>query len=142
MASFVTFRKMINFGQIKNSIRKFSSFIKDENSENKYWEKEYEQKMCDEDAKKESIPYEDLYLSSYNAFQASNATQVDTSQTSQTLTHVDSSGRANMVDVGDKIVTSRSAKAVAEIDIGADAYKLVADNAIKKGDVLSVAQVL
>jgi hypothetical protein len=154
MSPVITFRKVFNFGLIK-SIRPFSSFIKDENSGMKYWETQYKQKTSQDDAK---INYEELYQSSYNAFQASNVdasqtlnydqnttTKIGASKTSnddrKTLTHVDLTGRANMVDVGDKSVTRRSAKAVAEIMIGAEAYKLVADNAIKKGDVLSVAQV-
>ena len=38
-----------------------------------------------------------------------------------------------MVDVGEKKVTKRSATAVASIDIGPEAYKLVSENGIKKG---------
>ena len=102
----------------------------------KYWEKDYT-KIVDADSNK-NVTYEDIYQESYNAHVATLKTSQQSSPLN--LTHVDGTGRANMVDVGDKNVTLRSAKAVAYIDIGADAYKLVSDNAMKKGDVLSVAQ--
>ena len=57
------------------------------------------------------------------------------------LTHVDGSGRAVMVDVGWKQSTKRSATASGEIWLGAKAFKLVKANGIKKGDVLTVAQI-
>ena len=57
------------------------------------------------------------------------------------LTHTDSSGKVKMVDVGDKPETKRTAKAYGTIRLGKDAYGLVKDNKLKKGDVLSVAQI-
>ena len=39
-------------------------------------------------------------------------------------------GKANMVDVGNKDITKRFARAVAIIDIGETAYKLVSDNKV------------
>lgn len=45
-----------------------------------------------------------------------------------------------MVDVQSKPVTRRSATASGRVMIGADAFKLVQKNAMKKGDVLSIAQ--
>ena len=47
------------------------------------------------------------------------------------LSHVNQSGEANMVDVGDKDVTKRFARAVAIINIGETAYNLVANNQVR-----------
>ncbi|XP_063700616.1 molybdenum cofactor biosynthesis protein 1 isoform X1 [Culicoides brevitarsis] len=57
------------------------------------------------------------------------------------LTHTDSKGKARMVDVSAKNVTKRTAIARARICVGKDVYKLVKENQIKKGDVLTVAQI-
>lgn len=57
------------------------------------------------------------------------------------LTHTDSAGRANMVDVGDKRPQRRIARAEGHIALAAETRALVADNALKKGDVLTVAQI-
>jgi cyclic pyranopterin phosphate synthase len=57
------------------------------------------------------------------------------------LTHLDSSGRAHMVDVGDKPVTDRIAIAKGEIVMKRETFELIRDGAIKKGDVLTVAQI-
>ena len=56
------------------------------------------------------------------------------------LTHIDTSGKAKMVDVGDKEETVRKAVACATIFVGEEAFSLVEANRTKKGDVLSVAQ--
>ena len=63
-----------------------------------------------------------------------------TSSSSQDLSHVDPEGRAKMVDVGQKSVTRRTAVARGSITIGETAFRLVQDNNIKKGDVLTVSQ--
>ena len=57
------------------------------------------------------------------------------------LTHADSSGRANMVDVGDKRPQRRRARAEGFIVLADATRALIAENAVKKGDVLTVAQV-
>ena len=57
------------------------------------------------------------------------------------LSHVDQSGRARMVDVGDKPESARTAVAEGSVRMSADAYELVASQAIAKGDVLAVAEV-
>jgi len=59
----------------------------------------------------------------------------------QKLTHVDDSGKARMVDVGDKPETDRSAVAKGEVRMRLDTLNLIRQGAIKKGDVLTVAQV-
>ncbi|KAI8589385.1 Molybdopterin cofactor biosynthesis C domain-containing protein [Geranomyces variabilis] len=61
--------------------------------------------------------------------------------TAPALTHTDSTGRAKMVDVSTKRVTARSATAVGRILLSPLAFKLVSENAIAKGDVLTVAQI-
>ncbi len=57
------------------------------------------------------------------------------------LSHVDDQGRARMVDVGDKPVSDRTAVAQGAVRMSAEAYELVAGQAIAKGDVLAVAEV-
>ena len=61
--------------------------------------------------------------------------------TTSKLTHVDETGRARMVDVGDKQDSARVAIAKGEIVMKPETLALIRDGAIKKGDVLSVAQV-
>ncbi|CAH7208963.1 molybdenum cofactor biosynthesis protein 1 isoform X1 [Phodopus roborovskii] len=60
--------------------------------------------------------------------------------TSTQLTHVDSEGRAAMVDVGGKPDTLRVAVASAVVLLGPVAFKLVQQSQLKKGDALTVAQ--
>ena len=57
------------------------------------------------------------------------------------LTHADSSGRARMVDVGDKADTRRVAVAKGEVLMRPETLELIAKNQVAKGDVLAVAQV-
>ncbi|KAG7258700.1 hypothetical protein CRUP_002002 [Coryphaenoides rupestris] len=56
------------------------------------------------------------------------------------LTHTDTQGRANMVDVGGKAPTRREAWARATVLLGAAAFPLLQDNQLAKGDALAVAQ--
>lgn len=56
------------------------------------------------------------------------------------LSHIDSKGRAKMVDVGAKEDTSRVAVATAMVYLGQEAFHLVKENKVRKGDVLIVAQ--
>ena len=57
------------------------------------------------------------------------------------LTHLDDSGRARMVDVGDKPESERTAVAEGEIRMSREAFDLVASHSVAKGDVLAVAEV-
>jgi cyclic pyranopterin phosphate synthase len=57
------------------------------------------------------------------------------------LSHTNETGKARMVDVGDKDVVKRTARATGFIKISDEALALVKDNAIKKGDVLTVAEI-
>jgi cyclic pyranopterin phosphate synthase len=56
------------------------------------------------------------------------------------LTHTDAKGKAVMVDVGDKAIQLRIAKATGHINLSAETCQLIKDNLLKKGDVLTVAQ--
>ncbi len=57
------------------------------------------------------------------------------------LSHLDQEGRARMVDVSGKPATARSAVAEGTIRMSQEAFRLVRDQAVAKGDVLGVAQV-
>ncbi len=57
------------------------------------------------------------------------------------LTHLDETGRAHMVDVGDKPDTERVAIAKGEITMRPETLRLIAEKGLPKGDVLAVAQV-
>src|SRR5438876_10952139 len=57
------------------------------------------------------------------------------------LSHLNQAGRARMVDVGDKPMMDRSAVATGTIRMSADAFRLVAEEAVAKGDVLAVSEV-
>ena len=57
------------------------------------------------------------------------------------LSHLDDQGRAKMVDVSDKDITSRIAVARGTIHMRAETLALILDDKIEKGDVFSVARV-
>lgn len=57
------------------------------------------------------------------------------------LTHLDESGRATMVDVGTKKVTDRLAVARGAVIMQPETLKLIIEGNLKKGDVLTVAEV-
>ncbi|AYC31893.1 cyclic pyranopterin monophosphate synthase MoaC [Pseudomonas cavernae] len=57
------------------------------------------------------------------------------------LTHLDSQGRANMVDVTDKAVTSREAVAEARVRMRPETLRMIVDGEHPKGDVFAVARI-
>ena len=57
------------------------------------------------------------------------------------LSHVDAEGKASMVDVGGKPIQSRKASASGKILLASETIKLIRENKMKKGDVLTVAQI-
>ena len=57
------------------------------------------------------------------------------------LTHLDAEGRARMVDVGQKEITQRSARARAVVRMASQTLALIAEGGHKKGDVLAVARI-
>ncbi len=58
-----------------------------------------------------------------------------------TLTHIDDSGAARMVDVSAKAVTAREATAEGRIIMLPATLAAIRDGLVKKGDVLSVARI-
>ncbi len=56
------------------------------------------------------------------------------------LSHIDESGSAHMVDVSQKEDTQRTAVAKGEVHLRPETLALVRDGLMKKGDVLTVAQ--
>lgn len=57
------------------------------------------------------------------------------------LSHTDKNGKANMVDVGSKPDQVRIAIAEGNIILQPETLKLITENQIKKGDVLTVAEI-
>ena len=57
------------------------------------------------------------------------------------FTHLDSEGRARMVDVGGKEATQRRAVARARVTMQEETAQALADGTVAKGDVLAVARV-
>ncbi|MGY2289414.1 cyclic pyranopterin monophosphate synthase MoaC [Pseudomonas sp. SDO528_S397] len=57
------------------------------------------------------------------------------------LTHLDSQGRAHMVDVTDKAVTFREAVAEARVRMLPQTLQMIVDGAHPKGDVFAVARI-
>lgn len=56
------------------------------------------------------------------------------------FTHIDAEGNAVMVDVSDKADTERMATAKGRVLMASETLKMIMDGGVKKGDVLSVAQ--
>ncbi len=56
------------------------------------------------------------------------------------LTHVDGKGRPRMVDVSGKTETERTARARGEIRLAPETLKLIAANAVPKGEILNTAR--
>src|SRR5690349_24650511 len=57
------------------------------------------------------------------------------------LTHLDEQGRARMMDVGHKPDTERTAIARGEVQMKRETLDLIRAGQIKKGDVLTIAQI-
>ena len=57
------------------------------------------------------------------------------------FTHFNHQGRAKMVDVGQKSITHRTAAAAAVLQLNEKTFHLVQSGGVKKGDVLTVAQI-
>ena len=57
------------------------------------------------------------------------------------LSHTDEKGKANMVDVGHKPDQVRTAWAEGKIILHKDTMKLIRENQMKKGDVLTIAEI-
>ena len=59
----------------------------------------------------------------------------------QDFTHFNEQGRAKMVDVGEKPVSVRTAVAAGRVLVSRETFDLIRSGGMKKGDVLTVAQV-
>ena len=57
------------------------------------------------------------------------------------FTHFNDQGRARMVDVGEKQITQRTATAAARVLVNRTTFDLIRSGGVKKGDVLTVAQI-
>ncbi|XP_019875734.2 molybdenum cofactor biosynthesis protein 1 isoform X1 [Aethina tumida] len=83
-----------------------------------------------------SAPTHLLAASRYNTQLRYYSTKSD-----KVLTHVDERGKVSMVNVTGKSTTVRKATAMARVKVGYEIAKLIKENSVKKGDVLSVAQI-
>jgi cyclic pyranopterin phosphate synthase len=70
----------------------------------------------------------------------SSCSGIITHMSAKKLSHLDESGQARMVDVGHKPVTERMAIAKGQVIMRVETLDLIQQGALKKGDVLSVAQ--
>jgi molybdenum cofactor biosynthesis protein MoaC len=91
----------------------------------KYWEHQ----TNEDDGLQGQMDYYSQYKNSYEEHMQ------------KTFSHVDEAGKASMVDVGDKDVTKRSAKAMAFVFVGTEVFNMIKANNVAKGDVLSIAQI-
>lgn len=57
------------------------------------------------------------------------------------LTHIDSNGNAKMVDVGEKPISHRIARAKGQVKLLASTVDLIKQGLMKKGDVLTIAKI-
>lgn len=62
-------------------------------------------------------------------------------ETALDFSHFNDQGRARMVDVDDKPVTERTAVAGVSVLVNKDTFALIQSGGMKKGDVLTVAQI-
>ena len=62
-------------------------------------------------------------------------------QNMEDFTHFNDQGRARMVDVGDKAPSHRTAVAEARVLVSPETFRLIQTGGMKKGDVLTVAQI-
>ena len=97
-----------------------------------------------EDAVREAnAALDDVFFSDGRVADAAAAGSSSSSSAAESrrLTHVDATtGAATMVDVGLKTPTRRTATASARVTLGDEAFALVRENKVKKGDVLAAAR--
>ena len=67
--------------------------------------------------------------------------EVENKENVHDFTHFNDQGRARMVDVGEKPVTERTAVAAASVLVNKGTFALIQSGGMKKGDVLTVAQI-
>ena len=59
----------------------------------------------------------------------------------ESLSHLDESGRARMVDVGDKDATRREARAEAWVSVSPETLGLISSQSLPKGDIFATARI-
>jgi cyclic pyranopterin phosphate synthase len=59
----------------------------------------------------------------------------------ESLSHLDEYGKARMVDVGDKDVTRREARAGATVSVSPETLGLISSGSLPKGDVFATARI-
>ena len=57
------------------------------------------------------------------------------------FSHLDSDGKASMVDVSKKVPTVRTAEAEGFIKLQPETLRKISENSLKKGDVLATARI-
>lgn len=57
------------------------------------------------------------------------------------LTHIDEKGKALMVDVSNKKIQARHARATGHVTLNQETIQLIRNNQVKKGDVLTVSEI-
>jgi len=85
-------------------------------------------------------PVEQTEIPQFGLEDISEITEFIMSQTKD-FTHFNSEGRAKMVDVGEKPVSHRTAVAAGRVLVNEDTFRLIKSGGMKKGDVLTVAQI-
>ncbi|MFN4111574.1 MAG: cyclic pyranopterin monophosphate synthase MoaC [Ignavibacteria bacterium] len=56
------------------------------------------------------------------------------------LSHINNKGKAEMVDVSEKEITTRTAEAYAEVKVSKEIFNAIKNNLVQKGDVLAIAK--
>ncbi|XP_014282134.1 molybdenum cofactor biosynthesis protein 1 isoform X2 [Halyomorpha halys] len=79
-------------------------------------------------------------LNSYSLPRFINRPHICQMSTSSKLTHVTAEGKVSMVDVGEKVNSERLAVASGKVYVGPKVTQLIKENMLKKGDVLTTAQ--
>ncbi|CAG8452216.1 8723_t:CDS:2 [Dentiscutata erythropus] len=89
-----------------------------------------------------SYPFQSRVYSSKNKSECSQISQNTSITDTPTLSHIDpSSGCASMVNISVKAPTTRTATASGKVRIGREAFDLIQENLMKKGDVFTVSQI-
>ena len=83
----------------------------------------------------------DDFYQSYFSSKIASLTGASSSGPEPSLSHLDSEGRARMVNVGDKQISRREATAEAAVQLPRSVVELLKTRASKKGDALTVAQI-
>ena len=60
---------------------------------------------------------------------------------SQSLTHLDQNGQAQIVDITDRAITHRAARVSGRVLISEQVFRLIESNGIAKGNVLEIARI-